>query len=47
MLDEMLEHFADGGFEPVVDRGFSFDEAAAAHRYIQDGKNFGKVVLRP
>jgi NADPH:quinone reductase-like Zn-dependent oxidoreductase len=47
MLAEMLELFADGSFEPVVDRGFSFDEAAAAHRYIQDRKNFGKVLLVP
>jgi len=47
MLDEMLELFADGSVEPVVDRGFSFDEAAAAHRYIQDRKNFGKVLLEP
>lgn len=32
---------------PHVDRAFSFDEAAEAHRYIEDRKNQGKVVLRP
>jgi len=47
MLVEMLALFADGSFEPVVDRSFGFDDAGAAHRYIQDRKNFGKVVLRP
>jgi NADPH:quinone reductase-like Zn-dependent oxidoreductase len=47
MLDEILGHFANGTFKPVVDRTFPFAEAAAAHRYIQDRKNFGKVVLTP
>lgn len=47
MLSEVIALFADGTFEPIVDCSFSFDEAAAAHRYIQDRKNFGKVVLKP
>ena len=47
MLTEILERFADGVFTPVVDRAFSFSDAAAAHRYIQDRRNFGKVVLVP
>ena len=47
MLGEILDLFADGTFKPVVDRVFPFDQAAAAHQYIQDRKNFGKVVLRP
>ena len=47
MLSEILDLFADGTFTPVVDRSFPFSEAAAAHRYIQDRKNFGKVVLVP
>ena len=47
MLSDMLELFGDGSFKAVVDRSFPFDEAGAAHRYIQDRKNFGKVVLRP
>ena len=47
MLGAILDLFADGTFQPVVDRRFSFAEAAAAHQYIQDRKNFGKVVLVP
>jgi NADPH:quinone reductase-like Zn-dependent oxidoreductase len=47
MLAEMLALFADGTFTPVIDRSFSFDEAGAAHRYIQERKNFGKVLLEP
>ncbi len=47
MLEEIVDLFADGTFKPIVDRSFPFAEAAAAHRYIQDRKNFGKVVLTP
>ncbi len=47
MLSEILDLFAVETFKPMVDRSFPFDEAAAAHRYIQDRKNFGKVVLVP
>jgi NADPH:quinone reductase-like Zn-dependent oxidoreductase len=47
MLSAILDLFAAGAFKPMVDRSFPFDEAAAAHRYIQDRKNFGKVVLTP
>ena len=32
---------------PVVDQTFPFDQAAAAHHYIQDRKNRGKVLLEP
>jgi len=46
-LGEIFDLFADGIFKPVVDRSFPFSEAAAAHRYIQDRKNFGKVILVP
>ena len=35
-----------GVAKPIVDRVFPFAEAAAAHHYIQDRKNFGKVLLR-
>jgi NADPH:quinone reductase-like Zn-dependent oxidoreductase len=38
---------ADGTFAPVVDKVFPFEEAAAAHRYLQDRRNFGKVLLKP
>jgi len=47
MLGEIVDLFAAGVFKPVVDRTFPFAEAAAAHRYIQERKNFGKVVLIP
>ena len=32
---------------PVVAEAFPFDRAADAHRFIQERKNIGKVVLTP
>ena len=32
---------------PVIDRSFALDEAADAHRYLESGRGFGKVVLTP
>ncbi len=36
-----------GKLEPVVDRSFSFEDAQYAHAYIQERRNFGKVLLTP
>jgi NADPH:quinone reductase-like Zn-dependent oxidoreductase len=47
MLKEINAKVEEGTFSPTVDCSFSFDEAAEAHRYIQDRKNFGKVLLVP
>ena len=46
-LEAILGRLGEGAVRPVVDRSFPFDEAAAAHHYLQDRKNFGKVVLTP
>ena len=43
----ILGLYERGDVKPHVDRVFSFDEAAAAHQYIEDRKNTGKVLLRP
>ncbi|SEF92054.1 NADPH:quinone reductase [Nonomuraea solani] len=34
-----------GAFEPVVDRVFGLDEIAEAHRYLEAGTQFGKIVV--
>jgi len=47
MLGEIVDLFATGTFKPIVDQTFPFAEAAAAHRYIQERRNFGKVILIP
>jgi putative PIG3 family NAD(P)H quinone oxidoreductase len=37
--------FEDGSLKAVVDRVFPADEAAAAHRYMEQNRNFGKILL--
>ena len=46
-LDPMREMIDDGTIKPVVAKAFPFDEAPAAHRYIGERRNVGKVVLTP
>lgn len=46
-MERVLEWYAEGKIHPHVDSVFSFDEAAAAHTYIQERRNIGKVLLRP
>jgi NADPH:quinone reductase-like Zn-dependent oxidoreductase len=41
----LLEYAQAGKLTPRVDRAFPLAEAAAAHRYIHERKNIGKVVL--
>jgi NADPH:quinone reductase-like Zn-dependent oxidoreductase len=44
-LLEASRFFFSGELQPVVDRTFPLAEAAAAQQYLEDGKQFGKVVL--
>jgi NADPH:quinone reductase-like Zn-dependent oxidoreductase len=44
-LDEIFALIEAGRFRVIVDRVFPLSEAAAAHRYIAERRNFGKVVL--
>ena len=44
---QLFELWVQGAIKPVIARSFRFDEAAAAHHFIQDRKNIGKVVLVP
>jgi NADPH:quinone reductase-like Zn-dependent oxidoreductase len=50
-LNEAMTHVVElveqGKLAPVVDKVFPFDQAAAAHAYIQERRNFGKVLLKP
>lgn len=46
-LKTLLGYYANGFIAPHVDRQFSFAQAAEAHRYIQERRNFGKVLLCP
>jgi NADPH:quinone reductase-like Zn-dependent oxidoreductase len=44
---EVLDLCEKGVVKPVIARSFKFDDAAAAHHYIQDRHNIGKVLLVP
>jgi len=46
-MRDLLRGVEEGWVNPYVDRAFSFDEAGAAHRYLEERKNIGKVVLVP
>ncbi len=45
-LRDMLTHIEKYGTRPVVDTVFALNDALAAFDYIEDSKQFGKVVLR-
>ena len=43
----MLEYVLSGGFDPVIDSTYPLADAAVAHRRLEEGDVFGKVVLVP
>jgi NADPH:quinone reductase-like Zn-dependent oxidoreductase len=44
---EIMRGVEEGWIRPYVDRAFPFDQIADAHRYLEERKNTGKVVLVP
>ncbi len=44
-LDQLMGLWEKGATRPKIARTFPFDEAPAAHHFIQDRKNIGKVLL--
>jgi NADPH:quinone reductase-like Zn-dependent oxidoreductase len=46
-MDKILQGIDQGWINPQVDKVFKFEEAAAAHTYIENRQNKGKVVLIP
>ncbi|MDZ7716179.1 MAG: zinc-binding dehydrogenase [Balneolaceae bacterium] len=43
----ILQGVEEGWVNPHVDTTFTFEEAGEAHRYIEERKNIGKVILVP
>ncbi|MDN5938721.1 MAG: NAD(P)H-quinone oxidoreductase [Salinisphaera sp.] len=43
--DRLLPLFASGALRPLVDRVFAFDQAVAAHEFMESGAHCGKLVL--
>ena len=46
-VQAIMEGVQEGWISPYVDRAFPFEQAGAAHSYIESRKNIGKVVLVP
>ncbi|MBW2314973.1 MAG: zinc-binding dehydrogenase [Deltaproteobacteria bacterium] len=46
-MEALLELYSEGAIRPVIAERFPFERAAEAHHYLQDRKNFGKVLLIP
>jgi NADPH:quinone reductase-like Zn-dependent oxidoreductase len=44
-LDELFRMYAAGKIKPVIGKTFPLEQAAAAHQYIHERKNIGKVIL--
>ncbi|MFZ0581915.1 MAG: zinc-binding dehydrogenase [Candidatus Acidiferrales bacterium] len=44
-LEEIFKLYAAGKVKPVIGKTFPFADAASAHKYIQERKNIGKVIL--
>jgi len=42
---DVLPGFVDGSLRPVVDGRLPAEQAAEAHRVIEENRNFGKLVL--
>jgi len=43
--EELLRFVELNRIEPVVDKSFGFDDAAAAYRYLDGGRAFGKLAV--
>ena len=46
-VDQLMNLSEQDAIKPKIARTFPFDQAAAAHHFIQDRKNIGKVLLIP
>ena len=44
-LDELFRFYGEGRIKPVIAKTFPLAQGAAAHQYIHDRKNIGKVIL--
>jgi NADPH:quinone reductase-like Zn-dependent oxidoreductase len=44
-IEEVFRLYSAGKIKPVIAKAFPLAQAAAAHQYIQERKNIGKVIL--
>ncbi len=43
---EVFELVKKGKVKPVIDRTFALEDASLAHKYMEERKNFGKIILK-
>lgn len=43
---QVMPGFAEGRLRTVIDTVFPFEKVADAHRYMEENRNFGKILLR-
>ena len=43
--ERWLPLLAQGHIRPIIDTSFALAEAAAAHKYMEDNRNVGKIML--
>ncbi len=46
-LDSALEMYKKGVIKPIVDQCFKMSEIQNAHKYLENGNQFGKVIVIP
>ena len=44
-LEQILALMGEGRLKPVIDRVFPLAELAEAHRYLEEGKQTGKIII--
>ena len=47
LVDQLLDDAQNGKFRVVIDRQFSLADAALAHRYAEENRVLGRIILRP
>jgi NADPH2:quinone reductase len=47
MIAQLMDDVASGELKVVLDKTFSLDDAAEAHRYIESRQAFGRVIMKP
>jgi synaptic vesicle membrane protein VAT-1 len=45
VMEALLQLYQQGQISPVIAEAFPLSQAAAAHRYLQERRNIGKVLL--
>jgi NADPH:quinone reductase-like Zn-dependent oxidoreductase len=44
-IEYVTKGLASGALKPIIDRTFNFDEMVEVHRYLENGGQFGKIVV--